>query len=207
MSLQDFASIAAVQRVRPVRYEDAAFVEPLIGPITDYLREDLRVTQEQLPYEVTEAAITMTLISPILKEVWRPYASWLQLWFQPPLGAAEPWNGTPDFVVAKRSPLGRTFLDVPLLIVVEAKKDRFEQGWGQCLAGMIGAQLINPAPAPPIYGVTTNGRLWEFGRLQDQLFQRDPRQFRLQDLDELCAAVRFLLECCRRHLTEPAQAA
>jgi hypothetical protein len=109
MSLPDFASIAAVQRVRPVRYEDAAFVEPLIGPIADYLREDLRVTQEQLPYEVTEAAMTMTLIAPILKEVWRPYASWLQLWFQPPLAAAEPWNGTPDFVAAKRPPLGRTF--------------------------------------------------------------------------------------------------
>jgi hypothetical protein len=35
---------------------------------------------------------------------------------------------------ATKSELGKKVLESPLLAVVEAKKNDFEQGWGQCLA-------------------------------------------------------------------------
>jgi hypothetical protein len=54
--------------------------------------------------------------------------------------------------------------DSPYLILMEAKKDNFEEGWGQCLAELIAAQKINNQPEQSLYRLNYifgKSRLWE----------------------------------------------
>jgi hypothetical protein len=61
----------------------------------------------------------------------------------------------------------------PYLIVVEAKKDNFEEGWGQCLAELITAQKLNGNTKTEIFGIVSNGKFWEFGRLLENSFEKN----------------------------------
>ena len=55
--------------------------------------------------------------------------------------------------------------DEPYLIVMGTKKDDFDWGWGQCLAGMVTARKLNNRPEQVLFGIVTNGEMWEFGKL------------------------------------------
>ena len=58
----------------------------------------------------------------------------------------------------------------PLIILVEAKKNDFDQGWGQCIAEIIAAQKINADTDFPVYGIVSDGTLWQFGIYLPVLF-------------------------------------
>ena len=105
------------------------------------------------------------LIYPLLRETWKSYRETLTLWSHQPLSYDEELSGAPDYMLPRRSPLGPLIPDQPYLLVVEAKKDDFTRGWGQCLAAMLAAQKVNNLKEQTEYGITTNGRVWECGRL------------------------------------------
>ena len=121
----------------------------------------------------SEAARQETRIYPILREVFRHHADRLSLFSHKALsvnGDSE-LTGTPDYLVSERSPLGRTIIGKPLVVVIEAKQDDFIGGWGQCLAEMVAAQHYNGQAETPVYGIVTNGETWEFGLLQRAVCQ------------------------------------
>jgi hypothetical protein len=78
----------------------------------------------------SEDAICENLIYPVLKEVWKSYRHQLTLWSHQALTYDEDVSGVPDYIVTKRSPLGTIVFDKPYFLVVEAKQDKFEEGWG-----------------------------------------------------------------------------
>jgi len=55
---------------------------------------------------------------------------------------------------------------LPYVVLSEAKKDNFEQGWGQCLMAIKASQIINKKDGYNfnIYGIVSNGKIWEFGK-------------------------------------------
>ena len=76
--------------------------------------------------------------------------------------------GEPDFCV---TPNGFK-PQAPYCILVEAKQEDFNEGWGQALAVMKGSQIINEKQGKKmaVYGVVTTGDLWQFGKLQEEQF-------------------------------------
>jgi hypothetical protein len=145
------------------------------------------------------------LIYPLLREVWKPFHEALTLWSHESIAYDDDLCGVPDYIVARRSPLGPVIFDLPIVLVIEAKKDDFTHGWGQCLAALLAAQKLNDAPDQTFYGITTNGRGWEFGQLHGDRFTQDPRPYSVQDLDVLAAAIHFVMIKCREQLVrEPA---
>jgi hypothetical protein len=93
---------------------------------------------------------------------------------------------------SKRSPLGKTVLETPILIVVEAKKNDFEQGWGQCLAEMVASQRLNSRENQSVYGIVTDGNLWQFGYLQVDLFTKHDKNYTIDNLKALYGALEYL---------------
>jgi len=76
-------------------------------------------------------------------------------------------------------------------------KDDFTRGWGQCVAAMLAAQKLNDLPEQTVYGITTNGQVWQFGQLHADVFTQDSRSFTLEDVDSLGAALHFVFaQCC-----------
>jgi hypothetical protein len=79
-------------------------------------------------------------------------------------------TGHADYVVAER----KDYFDRPLLCVIEAKKDDFEQGLAQCLVEMQACQWQNrqiDGHTEPIasdtdtFGIISNGSTWRFCKL------------------------------------------
>jgi len=89
--------------------------------------------------------------------------------------------------------LGKTVLGFPLVVVVEAKQNNFIEGWGQCLAELVAAQKLNDNENLPVHGIVTDGELWQFGRLQTDLFTKHKTRLTIDELDELLGAITYLL--------------
>jgi hypothetical protein len=80
------------------------------------------------------------------------------------------------------------------LVTIEAKKDNFEEGWGQCGAEMVAALKANEAGGPHrVYGVVSNGDKWEFAYLENQVYTKNIEYMDVLDLDKLYSALYFVL--------------
>nr|WP_223270055.1 hypothetical protein [Nostoc sp. 'Peltigera membranacea cyanobiont' 213] len=148
----------------------------------------------------SEFAICENLIYPVLKEVWKRYSSKFILWSHESLNYDEKLSGFPEYILAKKSPLGKVVFDKPYFILVKAKQDNFETGWAQCLAEMIAAQRLNGELKIVIFGIVSNGASWQFSKLKDEVFTRNIIFYSIQELDKLFAAVNYVFQQCELQL-------
>jgi hypothetical protein len=72
---------------------------------------------------------------------------------------------------------------------------------------MVAAQKLNDLPEQTVYGITTNGQVWQFGQLHEVVFTQDPRSFTLEDVKSLGGARHFVLAQCRDEVTRSCSAA
>lgn len=86
----------------------------------------------------------------------------LRIWKAAPLQSDE-LIGAVDYLVAPR----KAYLDLPLLCVVEAKRDDFVQGMAQCILEMHACQWNNQQTGRvvDVYGIVSNGQGWQFYKL------------------------------------------
>ncbi len=194
MAFSDFKTISEVQEKFRITYADADFIEVQpSNPSVEFLR-DFEFTREHIYVFGSEAARCEAVIFPILKESYKAYADKCALWIKQSIAYDDILNGTPDYFVSTRSELGKTIVGSPLILFVEAKKNDFEQGWGQCLAELVAVQKINAknmngSAAFPVYGIVTDGTLWQFGQLIGDTFTQNRTDFALSNLPTLFGAV------------------
>ncbi|MFO0964148.1 MAG: hypothetical protein U0793_00990 [Gemmataceae bacterium] len=206
MPFSTYARLGEALKTLQISLKLESFVAPIPLVVSGHLREEIDFVQEWAGLPQSEFAICESLIYPILKEVWKHYPEF-KIWSHEPLKFDEDLCGTPDYFLARRSPLGTPVIEEPYLLVVEAKKDDFDWGWAQCLAEMVAATKLNHWPEQVMYGIATNGRSWQFGKLEGGVLTQDPRFFGWLPLEEVCAAVNFMFEQCRQQLKAYAGAA
>lgn len=198
MSFNQFKSLPDVLKKYSLIYDEIKLpkIPQVIAP--EILKQELEFTLNNVPYDVSETAICENLLYPILKQAWKEYADVLAIWSQVPLNYDKELSGVPDYVIAKRSPLGRIVFDVPYIAVIEAKRDDFTGGWGQCGAEMVAMQRINGDVNLPVYGIVSNGEIWEFGQLENQKFTFYKQRFDIDNLDNLFSVLIYFLELCKK---------
>lgn len=172
------------------------FVVETVINISDTFRADLEFSLRELVFDNSEYAICETVIYPVLRELYKSYKDKFILWSHQPLNFDDKLSGIPDYILAKRSPLGKFVFDKPYFVVVEAKRDNFFEGWGQCLAEMVAVQKLNENPEQPVFSVVSNGKVWEFGRLANNLFTKNLRAYSIQSIDQLFAALNYVFAQC-----------
>jgi hypothetical protein len=200
MSFSNYKSLGKTLKEFQITYTETNFVEEITFTVSDYFRQDLTLIMEDGVVDNSEFAICQNLIYPILKEVWKCYRTQLQLWTQQYLDCDANLSGFPEYILAKRSPLGKVVFDKPYFLLVEAKQDNFDAGWGQCLAEMIAAQKLNEEAAVTIFGIVSNGTIWQFGKLEESLFLRHISPYTIYELDKLFAAVNYIFQQCEAQL-------
>jgi hypothetical protein len=84
--------------------------------------------------------------------------------------------------------------DQPYFLLVEAKQDNFDAGWGQCLAEMVAAQRLNEASDIVVFGIVSNGDRWQFGKLEHTTLTRNRTFYSIQSLDALFGAVNYVFQ-------------
>ncbi len=203
MAFGAFQDVGQVARTYQITVQVEEFLQPIPFPVDERFQSELQSDLKYISVTVSEAAICEFLIAPILKKIWTSYRDALTLWSHVSLGVDDPLFGIPDYVFCKRTRLGLV-QDQPYIIVVEAKKDDFHAGWGQCLAAMLAAQKMNPQPSQTIYGCVSTGLLWTFGKLEGQTLVQEIRKYTITDLPELFAALNYLFDQARQLVLTPA---
>ncbi|MDJ0557045.1 MAG: hypothetical protein QNJ68_21900 [Microcoleaceae cyanobacterium MO_207.B10] len=196
MPFSNYKNIAAVVKEFQIKYVYTNFVNEVNFTVPQNFREELDFLLSHGAVYSSEFAICENLIYPILKEVWKSYYDQLMLWSHETLIYDEKLSGQPDYIVAELSPLGRIIFDKPYFLVVEAKQDKFEEGWGQCLAELVAVQKINNDLEQTIFGIVSNGKFWEFGKLKRDVFTRNIISYTLGDLERLFAVVNYVFQQC-----------
>ncbi len=203
MAFGDFHSVSEVARTYRITFGIGQFIQPLPLAVSESFQQRLRFFQEHAPVRMSEASICEFLIAPVLQELWLSYSDELTFWSHAPLGVEEPLMGIADYYFSKRSPLG-LLPEQPYVLVIEAKKDDFDTGWGQCLAIMLAAQRMNTQPDEAIYGCVSSGDMWQFGKLEAKVFTREFRRYVLSDLSELFAGWNYILAQAKKQATATA---
>jgi hypothetical protein len=95
-------------------------------------------------------------------------------------------KGECDFLVA-RIPL-TPFLEAPILVVLEAKKNDIEEGFAQCGAQLLGVRIYNQREgfsAEALYGCVTTGETWQFLRLQGNELLIDSERYYILEVGKI----------------------
>ena len=207
MPFGDYSTLGAALRDFQIAEMRQDFLE--LAPITasDDLRAWLDETFRDYNPTCSEWAVCESLIYPVLRETHRPYAQDLVIWMHVPLYQGPTLLGVPDYMISKRSPLSVQVMEPPLAMIIEAKRNDFDAGWGQCVAAMVAGQRLNGPTTRPIYGTVSDGFVWRFGKLEGSTFTHQTLEFTLSRLDELCAALHQMFDLCRRQVMIPVEAA
>ena len=104
-------------------------------------------------------------------------------------------TGVCDFLVSL-SPV-QYYLEAPIIILVEAKKDEPTTGFGQCIAEMLAAQHFNTQKGndiPVIYGASTTGTVWQFLKLEGQQLYIDKAPYSIGQCDKILGILSSMVQ-------------
>jgi len=202
MSFISYKTLSQVVQEFQLSYQEENFIQPIAFEINDYIRGELQFNLKELVIDSSEYALCENIIYPILREIWKAYKNDFMLWSHHPLESNGELSGTPDYLIAKRSALGKIVFEHPYFIVIEAKKDNFSEGWGQCAAELVAIQKLNNNSHQPLFGIVTNGERWEFAKLQHTIFTKNINGFQIENLDDLFSAINYLFLESQKQLKE-----
>jgi hypothetical protein len=162
------------------------------SPIEKVKKSDIlqKILDRNLPLSKaipTEKALSELLISPILvelKEIKKTVGIFSGIEFN--VDSSQGLNGRCDFIVTGND--SQFVLNAPILTIVEAKKGLIEEGYGQCIAEMIAAQIFNQRKGiepKKIYGIVTSGFHWQFMSLEQKIVSIENRELNIDDVEEI----------------------
>jgi len=104
-------------------------------------------------------------------------------------------NGFCDYIISN-SP-EQLYLDIPVIIIVEAKNENIISGIGQCIAEMYAARIYNEKEnieLPCLYGGVTTGDEWKFIKLIKESVYIDNQSYYMSDIKKIIGILVSMLE-------------
>ncbi|MEM1214231.1 MAG: hypothetical protein AAGJ82_01000 [Bacteroidota bacterium] len=197
-SLEDLRAKFQIQNRLVDLFDDSALEE--VAP-SEQLLTQLAEAQE-LPIK-SEKARSELIIAPILLELRRINQKFFTIYSGDTLVAdkAKGLTGECDFILAKET--GSFSINVPLLAIVEAKKQDIETGINQCAAQLYGAQVFNQKSGTKldcIYGCVTTADNWKFMRLEGRIVYIDNVIYYKSDLARILGVFQKIINYYKANL-------
>ena len=169
--LHKFRKLLTLSIARRITSNTSLIIEP-----SSAFLEEFTFSREHIDVFASETSRCENVIYPILRDVYKRYVGCFSLWSHKSIAYDAQLSGAPDYLISTKSALGKTVLGTPIIVVVEAKRNDFVEGWGQCLAELVAIQKINDDDIKPVYGIVTDGELWQFGRFSREICLHATRQ-------------------------------
>jgi len=189
MSYGNFKEVSEVARKFNIEVVDDFFIEQKEIKIPElYFFDLIKKLNSSLNF-INEVTICETIIRPILDRVAEYYDN-LDIWSHVPYNVdiKKGLAGEPDYLVAPRTKYGD--MEKPMLCIMEAKQEKFDEGWAQALAEMVASTVLG---ADRCYSVVTTGKTWEFGKLENNVFTKHPiRISATSDLQQVFDSLNWL---------------
>ncbi len=167
--------------------KDNIFIDIPSMPLPDWFMEDLNYSLKTKKPNPSEIAICENLISPIIRYVVQKHQH-INFWSREfDLRVDEKLSGTPDYLFTYTEKQTRLSNNMPIICVSEAKVDNFTTAWGQTLAEMVACQKKYPNMI--IYGFASNGEMWQFAKLDNNVFIQDTNSYNITTQTEKIAGL------------------
>ena len=196
MPYSTFKSVGEVTQKFDIEVRTEPFINEKELKIPDYMFSRIEANLTEDAYFINEFAICEHVISRILDEVAENYNQ-LLVWSRVPFNVDQEQGlvGEPDYLIAPKTKHGVMF--IPPLCVMEAKQEKWNEGWAQTLAEMYATSVKG---ANICYGVVTTGKAWEFGKLENNVFTKDPSQISAtEDLKKVFDVLNWLFDQTNIH--------
>ena len=196
MAYNNFSLQDAIDRFE-LTLTESAFCESL--PPASLEPEFLSIFNRYLPLGQnarSEKARSELIISPVLVELLNLADNRVQLFSGEEFNVDRErgLNGFCDFLLTKSTI--SSIIQAPIIMLVEAKKEELDLGWGQCTAEMIAAQIFNKyknESIPVVYGCVTSGKFWQFLKLQDKDLTLDLNQYPVTSVDRILGILKWMV--------------
>ena len=200
MAYSDFKSVEQVIQIYPLQIRPERFIPDLQLELPSWFIENLDFLLDRQAIQESETFLRESFIFPFLQQAWKRHGT-LKLWSHRALNVDNELYGEPDyFVSAWIDGVTDKLVDRPLLVVVEAKKQDFEGGWAQCLAELIACQKLNQDETVTVYGIVSTGLIWEFGKLETNIFAKHPLAYSITDPAKVFGILDFIFTACENQL-------
>ena len=197
MPYQNF-TIETVARQFELKLVNLPFCESL--PNADPQPEFLTIFKQW--FRLAETALSAKakseiLVSPILAEVVQLTQKRVQLFSGQELNVDIDCglDGVVDFLLSKSTT--PYLIEAPIVMLVEADKEGLDLGWGECVAEMIAAQKFNTSKGNEIsvmYGSVTNGRSWQFLKLEGKNVTIDSHQYYVTPVERILGILKWMVD-------------
>ncbi len=167
-----FESVEQVAGIFSIKVKDGSAINCKSIEIPELLSNNIkRRLLDSLSFR-NEATVCNKVITPMLNIVEENNKP-LNVWIEEPFNVDKEKGlmGEPDYLIAPATDYGGMAL--PPLCIIEAKKQDWDEGWAQALAEMVAASIKG---ANICYSVVTTGKIWQFSKLESNIFIKDPNQ-------------------------------
>lgn len=200
MSFSNFKTVEQVLQQYPLKLVRERFLLDRNVDLPDWFLDNLNFALATQSEGENEIFFRESFIFPMLQQVWKQHPG-LKIWAHRMLRYDDVLNGEPDYFVSRwPDTVTNTVVMTPLLAVVEAKRQDFEEGWGQCLAAMLACQKLNAAEEVTVYGIVSTGLVWEFGKLAGTCFTKDPLAHSLENPQKAAGLLDSILAACEQQM-------
>jgi len=177
MSYSDFKKVSEVATKFDIKVSTAHCIDRLSIEIMPLHFADMTEKLNSSMSFINEVATCEDIIKPILNLVKKNHEA-LYVWSHVSYNVDKEKGlvGEPDYLIAAMT--NQAMMSTPPLCVIEAKQEKIDEGWAQALAEMIAASSQGVAVC---YGVVTTGKAWEFAKLENNIFTKDPNQISATD--------------------------
>jgi len=196
MSFSDFKSVQKVADKYNITTIKGDFTSKSSEfTLNQYFIDDINKGLKLRKSNSSEYFLCEFLISPVLFEVLKSHQK-LNLWSHDcfiETGDID-LSGIPDYIISYKGEIeDYEQLIFPLLTIADAKKDDFAGGWAQTLAEMIACQKLNKDSNLNIFGIVTNGTVWEFGILKGDTFIKDDVSYSISfNLNKIAGIIDYI---------------
>ncbi len=165
------------------------------------LLQQLEEAQE-LPIK-SEKARSELIIMPILMELRRINQKFFTIYSGDTLVAdkSKGLTGECDFILAKET---KSFsINVPIITIVEAKRQDIELGINQCAAQLYGAYLFNQNSGKPlkmIYGCVTTADSWKFMAIKENAIYIDKKTYYKSEINKILGVFQQIIDFYKNEL-------
>jgi len=157
---------------------------------------DLNFALKNVGSDDKEYFMSEFVIVPFLRETWQNHSK-LNLFSHVQLKTDE-YTVIPDYLITGKNKHGYKVVDKPLLITVEAKFEKFNEGWFQASMQMIAAQKMNNNTEIPIYGIVTTGAIWQIGKLENKILYQHPASLSVETPKKLAGVLAYIFGECEK---------
>lgn len=188
MAFSDFKSIFDVANsYKTVLKKDRFFPQNLAMPFEEWFTNSLQYSIKAKKPVPSEISICESFIFPMIRYVAQKHTH-IAIWSREfDLIADDRLCGKPDYLFSYTENQETISANMPLICVSEAKIDNFTNAWGQTLAEMVACAMQYPSMT--IYGFASNGEMWQFAKLQNNIFMQDISSYNITTQAETIAGL------------------